>query len=656
MNLPRRLACVALVLLVAVFTAEAAPPQIAKIAVPTLQAGGTATLIIDGTDLTPNLRILLPVPIAEQKVKDGATDKKVQIEVKLADGIAPGVYPLRVASDKGISPPVAVEIDAGASQPFAAQIGALPANLHGTLAGSNVLSTALAGKKGQRLVIEVEARRLGSAVEPIVKLYDPKRVQLAWAQGSNPLGGDARLTATLPVDGMYTLELHDAQYKAGNPGRFRLKIGDLQFADLAFPLAGQRGGKTAFQLVGSVPETVKVEADLSSAPGGSYVRLPLPAGVIGSTPRVLVSDTPEVIEAEGQGKLQEVALPAGINGRLRAPKEEDRYKLLVQPGSKLRFDLLAERAGSPLDGVLVLRNEAGTQLVRGDDQPGTLDPGLEYTVPEGVTSLLACVSDLHGRGGANFIYRLAVTPLGQPDFSLALLDDRPHLPRNGAAIVRVRATRSGYNGPIKLALPGLPEGTIFSGDEIPAGTTETLLSLSAPEGAKLGQSVVQITGSSTEAGVSLQRLALLPETPFSKVQPWVRGELGVAITEPGVIGITWEAEPAGLPLGGNVPAKVKVFRMADTKGPIRLTLLTNQDVPKGKDKKDDLNRAIRLEGMPQLTDEKAPEQTSDLKILIPADLPPLTYDLAVRAELIGADKKTVVATAVTPAKRLNAAK
>ena len=79
MNLPRRLAFVALVLLAAVFTAEAAPPQIAKIAVPTLQAGGTATLVIDGTDLTPNLRILLPVPIAEQKVKDGATDKKVQI-------------------------------------------------------------------------------------------------------------------------------------------------------------------------------------------------------------------------------------------------------------------------------------------------------------------------------------------------------------------------------------------------------------------------------------------------------------------------------------------------------------------------------------------------------------------------------------------------
>lgn len=652
----RILAGVALVVVAAAFSVEAAPPQIAKLAVPTLQTGGTATLVIEGTDLTPNLRIVLPVPIAEQKIKDGATDKKVQIDVKLADNVPPGVYQLRVANDKGISTPVAVEIDASAPLPFAPQVAQLPATLHGNLSGSGILSSTLTGKKGQRLVIEIEAKRLGSAVEPIIKLYDPKRVQLAWAQGSNPLAGDARLTAVLPVDGTYTVELHDAQYKAGTPGRFRLKLGDFQYADLPFPLAGQRGAKAAFQLIGNLPETTRVEADLTAAPGGSYVRLPMPAGVIGTTPRVLVSDIPEVVEGEPQAKLQEVALPAGINGRLRAPKEEDRYKLAVQPGSKLRFDVLAERAGSPLDGVLILRNEAGTQLMRADDQPGTLDPGLEYTVPEGVTALVASVSDLHGRGGANFVYRLAVTPAGQPDFSLALLDDRPHLPRNGAGLVRVRATRSGYVGPIKLTLTGLPEGTIVSGDEIPAGATETLLSFTAPEGAKLAQGVVQIIGASTDPGVALQRVALLPETPFSKVQPWVRGELAVAITDPGVIGITWDAEPAGLPIGGNVPVKVKVIRMAEAKGPIRLSLVTSQVVPKGKDNKDDLNRALRLEGMPQLTDEKNPEQVSDLKLLIPTDLPPLPYDVAVRAELIAADKKTVLFTAVTPAKRLNATK
>ena len=45
-------------------------------------------------------------------------------------------------------------------------------------------------------------------------------------------------------------------------------------------------------------------------------------------------------------KLQEIALSSAINGRLLESKEEERYRLPVQPGMKLRFDFLAERAGS----------------------------------------------------------------------------------------------------------------------------------------------------------------------------------------------------------------------------------------------------------------------------------------------------------------------
>jgi hypothetical protein len=56
-----------------------------------------------------------------------------------------------------------------------------------------------------------------------------------------------------------------------------------------------------------------------------------------------------VVEAEVQdGTMQEVTVPAVINGRLGAAGEEDRYKLVVQPGAKLRFDVMANRAGSPL--------------------------------------------------------------------------------------------------------------------------------------------------------------------------------------------------------------------------------------------------------------------------------------------------------------------
>jgi hypothetical protein len=643
-----------LTLYMLVLPADAAPPQVTKIAVPTLQRGATTTLIIEGTDLVPSPRILLPMPIVSQTVKEGAAANKLQIEVKLAADVAPGVYQMRIANDKGISGPIGIEIDELPQQPFGPQVGPLPVVLQGALGGSATLSTALVGKKGQRLVVEAEARRIGSAIDPVLKLLDPRRVQITGARPSNALAGDARLTMVLPADGTYTLELHDLQYKAGTPNRFRLRIGDLQYADLPFPLAGQRGSKASFQLIGSMPETTRVETDLAAAPGGSFVRLPRAPGVSGLSLYILVSDIPEVVKVEQPpGKLQEVTVPVGINGRLGKPKEEDRYRVTVQPGAKLRFDVLAERAGSALDGVLILRNEAGAQLARSDDQPGTLDPGLEYVVPQGVTALVAAVSDVNGRGGPQYVYRLAITPVGAPDFSLALLDDRPHVPRSGAALVRVRATRTGYAGPIKLTLAGVPEGVVVAGDEIPAGATDTLLSFSAAEETKLSQAVLRVIGEGTDGNVALRRVAILPETPLSRVHPWLRGELAIAVTEPGPIGIAWETPPEKLPIGGNVSTKVKWTRAAETKGTLRLSLVTSQIVPKGKDMKDDMNRALRLETVPTVATDQT---TADLKLLVPGDLPPLPYDVAIRAELMAADNKTVAATAVTASRRLMAAK
>lgn len=638
--------------------ALAAPPTITRITTPGLQSGAAASLIIDGTDLLPNPRLILPIPLTAQTVKPGATPQRVQIDVKLADNVPPGLYQVRLANDKGISAPIGIESDDLLLQPFGPKVDQLPCSLAGTLSGSTTLSTTVTGKKGQRLTLEVEARRLHSVIDPVVKLLDPRRVQLAYAHGSSPLQGDCRLTAVLPEDGVYTIELHDAAYRAGTPGRFRLRLGDLKHADLAFPLAGQRGQKASFQLIGTVAENSRVEADLTSASPGSYVRLPRLPGQSGSAPLILVSDLPEVVEAEqAKGKAQDVTLPAGINGRLRADGEEDLYRLTVQPGMKLRFDLLAERAGSALDGVLNLRNDSGATLVRSDDQPNTLDPGLEYTVPPGVTALVAAVSDLHGRGGPTFVYRLAVVPSNRPDFNLTMSEDRLQLPRDGAAILKVRATRSNYDGPIKLTFPGLPEGVSVTGDQIAAGAGETLVTLTAKNGAKLTQGVLpQLIGDSTDPKTPLRRLALTPEPPppTRPAPVWLRQELAVALTEPQPLGIVWEALDPRLPIGGKATAKVKLNRNAEVKGTLRVSLVTSQVVPKGRDMRtDDVNRAIRLETVPMIA---AGQTALELKLLVPADLPVMEYDVAIRIEALGADNRTVVLSAVTPARRLAASK
>jgi hypothetical protein len=620
-----------------------------------LQIGATTTLTIDGAELLPESRVLLPVPIASQTLKQlGATPNRIQIEVMLSPTAAPGLYQLRIANPKGVSNPVLIGIDDLMQVPFSTQVSTLPAALHGNLEGSATLATSFSGKAGQRLVVDLEARRLGAAIDPVVDLYDPRRVQVAWSQGLSSRNGDARLEATLPMDGAYTVELHDALYRAGTPNHFRLKIGELQTADLVFPLGAQRGRDAWFELLGAgFSPKLQVRANLRDAAGDLPAPLPALRGLTGPAPRIVVGDFPEFLETETPaGKLQEVAVPAVINGRIGKPQEEDRYRLLVKPGMKLRFDVLANRAGSPLDGVLSLRNEAGAEVAAGDDRPelNTIDPGLEYTVPDGAQALVVGLKDLQGRGGPNFIYRLAVTPADYPDFKLTLFEDRHLVPPGGAALVHVRAERTGYNGPIKLSMPGLPPGIKVFGDEIPAGTSDAFLTLTATTGEGAVQALTKIIGTSTDPKSPLPRTALSPRTDITQRQPWLRSELAVAVVEAAPIRIAWANTYSGFAIGSSYPARFTLTRSAGSAGPVRLSLLTSQVVPKTPDgKQEDRNRALRFASTPMIG---AGQTTITVPIIAPADLPAQPYDLAIQAELLGPDSKTVLATVVSPAQRL----
>src|SRR5688572_14226414 len=74
-----------------------AAPTINNVSPRGLQLGAKTTLVIDGAELGPNMR-LLGVPVAEQTVKPGATAERVEVEVTLQPTAPPGMYALRVGS------------------------------------------------------------------------------------------------------------------------------------------------------------------------------------------------------------------------------------------------------------------------------------------------------------------------------------------------------------------------------------------------------------------------------------------------------------------------------------------------------------------------------------------------------------------------------
>ncbi len=629
-----------------------AAPQINRISIHGLRVGATTTIEISGADLGPNSRILLPIPITTERVLPGSTAQKLTVELTLPPNAPRGRVALRIVNAHGISNPVYVGIDDLEEAAFSSEIAQLPVALNGNLGGNEILQTHFTGKKGQRIVIELEARRLGANFDPILSLLDPRKVQVAWSQAKTALQGDARLSAVLPVDGVYTAELHDALYRAGSPGQFRLKIGELYFADLVYPLGAKQNSATKLELIGNLPPaSSRLSLSGESGLGMQPVLLPTLAGMTGAAPGVFIDDAPEYVT--GSLPAGPLEVPVAVNGQLIKAHQEDQFELKVHPGDKLRFTVLANRAGSALDGVLTVRDAKGNVLATSDDSPDAVDPMLDFAVPAGVDRLKVGLRDLSGRNGPTYVYRLAVTRADAPDFQLQIADDRLNLASDALGVVRVHAERHGFDGPIRLSIPNLHSSLKLRNDVIPPGATDALLTLESTRGEPL-QRVLEIAGDAQAGKTLLHRVALRPDSVQTREQPWLRGELGCALTTPANFRLEWLGGEPLLALGTQYSAHLKAVRPKGSNGLIRLSLVTSQITPRTPppQPKDDIARTIRFEGMPSIA---ANQSSTNATLLIPGDLPQIPYDVAIRGDLLASDGTSVIATTFAPVRRLQAA-
>jgi len=404
--------------------------------------------------------------------------------------VAVGVYPIRVVTGDGISniqlltvgafPELTEDESRSGALPnsndtaeTAQPLPAPPFTLNGTLRGPERDMFRLSGKAGEKRVIEVEARRSGSAIDPLLEILDPSGKVIARSEDAPLLGLDARVDVTFPKDGDYSIVVRDARFSTQTANFYRLKIGSYAYPRDVFPLGGKRG-----ELVEVSLGTEKTTVDLRNA--GSNVRqafVNMPGSPALPVP-FAVGDDPEVNAPAGDAAI---SVPVTINARLAEARQVDRYTMRVPPTRAMTFRVQARELGtSKLMAVITVRDEKGNVLGRSGDEPlaedlynvnqsrTAGDPILRVQPPAGVDQVTVTVEDLALRGGPNYAYRLNVQPVAH-DFRVILNSAFVNVPAEGSVVVPVTVQRQGFDDEIQLRVTNAPKGLRVEGGYVVAG-------------------------------------------------------------------------------------------------------------------------------------------------------------------------------------------
>jgi hypothetical protein len=464
-----------------------------------VQKGKPFTLTLTGRNLAEGAKIRSTMPASFTLLtpdQPALQDRPMASEGRYATflveptaDLAIGVYAIRVVTSEGISNVQLFTV--GAFPEFTedeSRPGALPNTndstetaqplppgpftLNGTLRGPERDMFRLRAKAGDKRVIEVEARRCGSALDPLLEILDAGGRVIARSEDAPLLGLDARVEVAFPRDGDYDVVVRDSRFSTQTANFYRLKIGSYSYARDVFPLGGRRG-----ELVDTSLGLEKINVDLRNA--GSNVRqifVNVPGSPALPVP-FAVGDDPEVnapVDAP-------ISAPVTINARLLKAGQVDRYTLRVPPSRSMTFRIQARELGtSKLMAVITVRDENGNVLGRSGDEPlaedffnvnqsrTAGDPMLRLQAPAGVNQVTVTVEDLALRGGPGYAYRLNVQPVAQ-DFRLVLNSPFVNVPAEGSVAVPVTVQRQGFDGEIQLRVANAPKGLRVEGGFVVAG-------------------------------------------------------------------------------------------------------------------------------------------------------------------------------------------
>lgn len=405
-----------------------------------------------------------------------------------------------------------------------------------------------AAQAGQRISFEVLGRRLGSPLDPQLKLFDArtaKELDDGYSNDAPGLQTDPRLTYTFKTAGQYVVEVRDTQWAGGPEYWYRLRIGDFPCATNPVPMAARRGRKTLVHFAGpTVVGVPPVEVSVPDDPATQALWVtPRGANGLSGWPVVLgVSDLDEQVEKEPNNEprlANRIPVPGAITGQFQERGDVDHFVFAARKGQHYVIDAQTLELFSPALVTLTLRDPRGTTLARTDPQLSPpADQRIDFTAPADGDVVVA-VEHLLYAWGPTETYRLSVVPY-EPGFTLALNSSRFEAARGTAVAVPVFVSRHDYAGPIEVSAIGFPawagRAVIPAGSPLAPNQPACVLFLNAPPDLPPGPYRLAIQGRATINGKVVSNLASvraaisrdLASLPYPP--PMLTNEAGVAVT------------------------------------------------------------------------------------------------------------------------------
>lgn len=514
--MPARLCASAAVLLLmtvpSVLPAQS-PPVISSTRPQAVLPGGSTRVVIQGSQLAEASQVWTSFPatatLAADVDNNGNDATKATWQFDVPAEVPVGIHGLRIAGPGGVSALKLLLVDDLPSLPSqgsntsrqAAQEVTLPVAIDGTVPSLSYQYFRFSAKAGESLSIEVVARRLGSALDPFIRLFNPQGREVAWSDDEAGLRGDARLHHTFESDGPYTLELRDIRYQGGGAHFYRLRLGDFPIVSVPYPLGAPRGEQTAVTFVG--PDAAAVAPALVTlAPDEQEEAVNVGAKIINGRSSALAllrvaqsAATPEIEPNDSIEQATAAALGTTFSGRIDQPGDSDIFKVTASKGQKFTFRSITRRVGAPTSAYVRILNQTGGQLAAKEDF-GVGDASFDYTFPA-YGDYFVSVDELHGRGGGQFGYLIETAP-ATAGFDLSVSANTVNIGLNSTSSVTVNANRRGYNGPIQVAAVGLPEGIISQPTVIGPGMKSVVLTLTSTAPSARNQVIpIRITGTAT---------------------------------------------------------------------------------------------------------------------------------------------------------------